>query len=170
METQTDTGAIRRALQWIVTLLDSHNVPYQIVGGLAAQAYGATRPLVDIDLYIDMDSAQAALAAMRPYRVREALPHHSASWDLIYLALEYDGVTIEIGDTSSNPRFFNRVDQRWEPQVIHYAASQRATLYGMAVSVMPRDELIQYKAMLNREVDTIDIQQMTAARGAPETA
>lgn len=165
MEIHHDPDSISRALYWVVNLLERFSISYQVVGGLAAQAYGATRPLVDIDLYIPMDTAKAAMEMMKPFLVREALPHHSASWDLIYLALVYDGITIEIGDTCSSPRFFNRVDQRWEPQVIDYAASQRAILYSVEVSVMPRDELVRYKAMLNRDVDVIDIQQMTAAHG-----
>jgi uncharacterized protein len=79
------TGA---ALRWLVSLLNFHDVPYQIVGGLAAQAYGATRPLVDIDLYMPFEQSQAALAEMRPFLVRQPLPHLSQSWDLVYLALE----------------------------------------------------------------------------------
>ncbi len=162
MDTTADERQIGEALHWIVSLLDRRQVPYQIVGGLAAQAYGARRPLVDIDLYIPLDQAQAALEEMEPFLVRKPLPHRSAAWDLIYLALETQGVLIEIGDSSTNPRFFNRLDQRWEPQVIDYAASQTARLYGVEVAVMPREELLRYKAMLDREVDHIDIQQINA--------
>lgn len=151
------------ALAWLAGLLQRHGVPYQVVGGLAAQAYGATRPLVDIDLYMPFDRAAAALEEMQPYMVRDALPHRSAAWDLVYLALDVQGVYIEIGDSSSNPRFFNRLDQRWEPQVIDYAASCPAMLYGVELAVMPREELARYKAMLDREVDHLDLQQMATA-------
>lgn len=161
MEIQHTPEQISKALGWIVALLNRHGVPYQIVGGLAAQAYGATRPLVDIDLYIPLDQAGTALEEMRPYLVREPLPHRSISWDLIYLALEYEGVLIEIGDSSANPCFFNRIHQRWEKQEINYAASQPATLYGVDVQVMPRNELLRYKLMLDREVDNLDIDELS---------
>jgi hypothetical protein len=160
MEITNDPKRVSQALGWLSSLFECHAVPYQVVGGLAAQAYGATRPLVDIDLYIPMDRAHAALDEMRAYMVREPLPHLSASWDLVYLALNYQGVYIEIGDSSTDPRFFNRVDGRWEPQVIDYAASIKAKLYGVELAVMPRDELIRYKAMLAREVDALDISEM----------
>jgi hypothetical protein len=52
------------------------------------------------------------------------------------------------------------VDQRWEPQVIDYAAGVRAELYTVETLVMPKDELARYKAMLNREVDRLDLEQM----------
>ncbi len=158
MESSTPESSIHAALEWLVSLLNDHDVPYQVVGGLAAQAYGAARPLVDIDLYIPFDQAQAALAEMQPFIVRLAGPHRSASWHLVYLAMDYQGAYIEIGDSSTNPRFFNRIDQRWEPQVIDYAASQIARLYGVDVAVMPKEELIRYKTMLDREVDHQDIQ------------
>jgi hypothetical protein len=160
MEPITDPQQIHQALSWIVGLLNRHNVPYQLVGGLAAQAYGARRPMMDIDLYAPLEKAAAAIAEMKPYLIREPLPHRSPAWDLVYLALDYDGVQIEIGDSTTNPRFYNVLDQRWEPQAIDYAASQWVTLYEVTVAVMPRAELVRYKAMLDREVDHIDIAQM----------
>lgn len=164
MEIHHTPEQISHALRWIVELLNRHGVPYQIVGGLAAQAYGATRPLVDIDLYIPLQQADGqpgALEEMRPYMVREPLPHKSAAWDLVYLALEYDGVLIEIGDSSTNPRFFNRIHQRWEQQEIDYRAGVAATVYGVDVLVMPRAELLRYKLMLDREVDALDLDELS---------
>ena len=163
METTNDPQKIGHALAWIVGLLKRHNLPYQIVGGLAAKAYGARRPLVDIDIYAPLENARAALDELRPYVIRELLPHHSASWDLIYMALDYHDMPIEIGDSSANPRFYNRRDQRWEDQPIHYADSHIMTLYGVEVAVMPKDELLAYKAMLDRDVDHLDIQEIMAS-------
>src|SRR5438876_10103173 len=110
MEVTNDPQKIGQALGWIIALLNRHQIPYQIVGGLAAKAYGATRPLVDIDIYAPFEKAQAALEEMRPYMKREPSPWLSDSWDLIFLAMEYEDIWIEIGDTGSNPRFFNRRD------------------------------------------------------------
>jgi hypothetical protein len=160
MNPTTDSDKISQALSWIVTLLNDHQVQYQIVGGLAAQAYGARRPLVDVDLYMAFDQAQAALETMKPYLTRPPAPHRSAAWDLVFLALEYEGMLIEIGDSATDPRFYNRVDQRWEAQLIDYTASQIVTLYGVEVAVMPKTELLRYKAMLDREVDHLDLQQI----------
>lgn len=95
--------------------------------------------------------------------MREPLPHLSPSWDLVYLALDYQGMYMEIGDSSANPRFYNRRDQRWESQPIDYTRSNVLMLYGVEAAVMPKDELIAYKARLDREVDHQDIQEMSAA-------
>ena len=171
MNTTNPYEAISRALEWLVALLRRHDVPYQIVGGLAAQAYGAERPLVDIDLYVPMELLQSAMAELSPYLIRNSRPTQSAFWKLTYLALDYHGVPIQIADSATDPRFYNRKDQRWEPQTIDYAASQRVTLYGVEVDVMPREELLRYKALLDREVDRADIQALAPATGdAPGVA
>lgn len=167
MELVDDPLVIGRALAWLVGVLERGQVPYQIVGGLAAQAYGATRPLVDIDLYAPLDRLEPVLGDLRPYLKREPLPHRSDAWDLVYLALQYEGVWIEIGDTNTPALFYNRVDGRWEQQVIDYAAAVRARLYGVEVNVMPKSELARYKAMLNREVDTLDLAEMGGQTGEP---
>ena len=148
------------ALAWLVNLLDRHAVPYQIVGGLAAHAYGATRPVVDVDLYLPFDRGQPFLAEIQPFIVRLPLPHRSESWDLVYLALEVEDVYIEIGDSSTNPRFYNRIDGCWEEQRLVFDASVTATLYGVEMKVMPREELMRYKRMLDREVDHLDLAEM----------
>lgn len=163
MEVTNDAQKIGAALNWIVSLLNRHQIAYQIVGGLAAKAYGATRPLVDIDIYIAMDGTpevQAALEEMKPYIKREPLPHKSASWDLIYMALEYDDIWIEIGDILTNPRFYNRRDQCWEAQGIDFASSNVVQLYGVEACIMPKEELIRYKLMLEREVDEQDLREI----------
>ena len=68
---------------------------------------------------------------------------------------------LEIGDSSSHPRFYNRKDQRWELQRIDFTRSIEHELYTCKVAVMPKDELLLYKAQLDREVDHLDIQQIT---------
>ncbi len=161
--TATTGAPIGQALEWLISLLKRHGVSYQIVGGLAARAYGAQRPLVDIDLYVPMEQLQGAMPQLSPYLIRNPRPTQSAFWRLTYLALDYRGVPIQIADSSADPHFYNRKDQRWEPQIIDYAASCRATLYGVEVNVMPRDELLRYKALLDREVDRADIQALAPA-------
>lgn len=41
------------ALHWIVGKLTSRNIPFAIVGGLAAIAYGSSRSLNDIDMDVE---------------------------------------------------------------------------------------------------------------------
>ncbi|MBO0783296.1 MAG: hypothetical protein J2P37_31160 [Ktedonobacteraceae bacterium] len=162
IEATNDPQKIGPALHWIVSLLNRHNITYQIVGGLAAKAYGASRPLVDIDIYVQLNNEQtlqALLEEVRPYVVREYGPHRSASWDIMYMALDYHGIYIDVAD-SAGARFYNHRDGRWEEQGIDYTRSTWQTLYGVEIAVMPREELLAYKAMLQREVDRQDLAEI----------
>ena len=47
----TDRRAPAQAFRWIVGLLEELAIPFLLVGGLAARAYGASRELADIDFY-----------------------------------------------------------------------------------------------------------------------
>ena len=166
IEATNDPQKIGQALNWIVSLLNHYHIPHQICGGTAARAYGATRPLVDIDIYASLQDNphfQEFMDEIQPYIIRKFAPHLSASWDILYLALNYQGMQIEIAESTTNPRFYNRRDGRWEEQPIDFAASTFVHLYGVEVALMPKDELLEYKAMLDREVDHLDIGQIASA-------
>lgn len=46
----------KASLKWITTTLKELNIPFQIAGGLAAIAYGATRDFWDIDIDVPENS------------------------------------------------------------------------------------------------------------------
>jgi hypothetical protein len=84
------------------------------------------------------------------------------SWDITFVKIDYRGQRIELGDSSTEPKFFNRKKRRWEVQRIDYEHSSIVEVFGVEVPVMPKDELIRYKSALGREVDAANIEQITA--------
>jgi len=163
-----EAKGVGEALAWIVGVLERHGVPYQVAGGLAARAYGAARPIVDVDLYAPFDRAGAALEEIRP-RIIWGPEHHAGDeWELTFLKADHGGQRVELGDSSSEPRFFDRGEDRWVPQRVDYEAGVRVELLGVSAWVMPEEELVRYKRALGRQVDLVDIDQIANRRGADE--
>ena len=161
----SEAGDVGPALAWIVGLLERHVIPYQVVGGLAARAYGATRPVNDVDLYVPFDLAGFAIEEIQSSIVWGPQRHVDDHWDLTFLKANFGEQRVEIGDSSSIPRFFDAGEGRWVSQRIDYYASVRVELFGVRVAVMPKKELVRYKLALGREVDLVDVGQISSRWG-----
>lgn len=149
-----------RALAWIVELLRDLDVPFQVVGGLAARAYGADRPLVDLDFYVPSDRLGDVAAAASPHVVRAPAHHVDDDWDITFMALEHDGCRIELGG-ADDARYFDRQQARWVDVDIDYAAAVEREVCGLTLPIMPLAELIAYKRVLDRTVDRQDLAQIS---------
>ena len=151
----------RIALKWIIDQLNAHNIAYQIVGGFAARAYGAKRALVDIDLYIDFSTSDDFLKNIQKYIYWGPNDVVDGPWRINYLKLSYQGQKIEIADTK-NAAIFDHKNNIWVDQNIELNASFKTKLLGLDVAVIPKVQLIEYKQILDREVDRQDIKEMSA--------
>jgi hypothetical protein len=153
------------ALAWIVDLLTSREVPFQAVGGLAARAYGATRPLVDLDFYLPLQRYGDIGPAVLPHLTRAPRPYRDDAWDLTFAQIVYAGQKIELGGIL-DARYYDRVEGCWRPQVVDFSRSRWVELFRVVVPVMPKEELIAYKSRLGREVDRQDLAEIAAASRA----
>lgn len=130
-----------------------------MAGGLAAQAYGSTRALVDIDLYVPTgrldEIAEHCSEQLRwgPGHVREA------GWDIVFLKLERGGQEVELGG-ADEVWIQERATGRWIRETVDLAASVPLEVLGLTVPVMPRESLVAYKRRLDREVDRQDLREM----------
>lgn len=145
-----------RALAWIVDLLRRLEVPFQVVGGLAARAYGATRSLVDLDFYVPTDRLNEIAAAAPAHVVRPPSKHGDDDWDIVFMAFEHEDVRIELGG-ADGARYFDRAARRWTAVEIDFAGGEHREVLGIGVPLMPLDDLIAYKRALDRPVDREDL-------------
>lgn len=152
-------GVVRDALAWIRQILDTAEVPYQIVGGMAAWLHGGTRPIHDIDMYIPADKGAVVYSLVREFVSKPLKRYQEAEWDIEYFQLLYNGQKIEIG-VSPGAKFLNRATGEWIEQTIDFNRSDTLNFEGYDVLVMLKEELIRYKTILNREVDRIDIEDL----------
>lgn len=138
-------------------------------GGLAARAFGATRDLVDLDFYVP-EAALPALArllapgrdAVAPRRVR------SPEWDVTVLALEVAGCRVELG-AAEGARWRDARTGTWHAAGIDFTLAETRTVLGVPTPVMPRDDLIAYKTALERDVDLLDLHDLTGCGGPVES-
>jgi predicted nucleotidyltransferase len=82
------------ALKWITDMLNHLDIPYQIVGGLAAMCYGSTRPLHDIDFYVpgkDISKLEEELAEYIKFGPEQ---HQDENWNLVFMKLSYNGPVV----------------------------------------------------------------------------
>lgn len=148
------------ALRWVTELLEDLGIAYQVVGGLAARCYGATRPLVDIDLYVPDEASLDRIASAAEDRlVRPPSLHRDEHWDLTFLTLEWGAWKIEIA-AAATARVWNRDAERWASAAVQFDESRIVETSGLELRVMPREDLIRYKTGLGREVDRLDLEAM----------
>ncbi|EKM13993.1 hypothetical protein VCHENC01_1479 [Vibrio harveyi] len=153
---------VKVALNWLKDLLESENIDYQIVGGLAATIHGGNREIAVIDLYIENSDANKILALVSQY-VSKPLTHYSEyGWDLEYFQLIYRDQKIEIG-LAQHTKIQSSVDGSWHQLEIDFSKSVTKTYQGIELQVIPVHTLVEYKRILGREVDLIDVQQLTSS-------
>ncbi|MBU2712467.1 nucleotidyltransferase domain-containing protein [Zooshikella harenae] len=151
---------VKKALIWIRGILESESIQYQVVGGLAVRIHGGTRPVADIDIYIPKSSASKLLQHVQPY-ISKPLTHYvEEAWDLEYFQLIYEGQKIEIG-LSPGTKIFDKRTSKWLELEIDYGVSVNGIYEGDEVPVMPIPALVAYKSVLDRDVDRIDVAELT---------
>lgn len=147
------------ALRWIVDLLRRHGIPFQVVGGLAARAWGATRPLVDLDLYVPRQGAERILPEIADRITRPLGPVDGEHWRMDFLQLEHGGIQVELG-VAEDAWFRNRATRTFERQEVDFDRGVERRVLGLPVPVMPLEELVAYKRKLDRAVDRRDLAEL----------
>ena len=125
----------------------------------AAHVYGGTRPILDIDMYIPKARA-AELASTVKDLVTKPLKHYVEDvWDIEYFQIIYKGRKIEFG-VSPGAKIFDKNSGNWIQQTIDFDRSVTKNFRGLQLQLMPINGLIEYKTLLDREVDRVDVMEM----------
>ncbi len=149
----------KAALIWIVEILNKHGIPYQVEGGLAANCYGSTRELADIDIFIPSFGFDKISKDVEGYVDFGPALHTGTHWRLVYQVLDYRGQRIEICD-AGKARYLDTANNTWIKRDIDFTEAETIEIFDISTRVIPKNDLIEYKSRVNREVDIIDIEQM----------
>lgn len=152
------------AFHWIIDFLERESVPYMIMGGLAAYAYGSDRELYDVDLYIPQPALETVADYGKGVKTFGPSRYKDEFWDIEGAQFILDSVKVEI-TTDDNCRFFCEKESKWIEQEIHFDMTVTKTLFGREVEVMRLEDLINYKSKLARDVDLDDVSRLNEVIG-----
>ena len=147
-----------KALKWIVEILDRHEVPYRIGGGFAAHAYGAVRPINDIDITFPGKYFSIIIPEVTDYVTYQFEHYKDEKWDCNGLTLEYGGQEIDMTDIDTL-KMSNKEKTEWlqtkdnfrkYPNIVTEVGRVRISL------IDPRD-LAAYKKHLDGDHQIVDI-------------
>jgi|TARA_Y100000310_G_C20286347_1_gene625055 hypothetical protein len=153
---EIDQKSYEKVLKWIIRILKRKRIRFNVLGGLAAYAYGSKRMLVDIDLAMKNKDFQKLLPEVKEYVVEP--PHFSKSenWECYYMELEKDGITIEIGG-DKGCKFLDSKTGKWLKLDDGLSKPTIKKVFGLELPIIPKKELIAYKKKLMRDIDKIDL-------------
>jgi hypothetical protein len=151
----------KEVLTFLVQTLNSEDIVFQVSGGLAAIAHGATRPLYDIDLEIHKEDVETVRRLFKDYITEDwnnDLEGDDDQFDIWMMKLEIKGVPIDINQvedvyliSKTGERTLQPSDMDTEPKVVE----------GITIPVLRKEPLIAYKKLLARDTDLVDIEQIS---------
>lgn len=155
MSNQRDT---KLALEWIVDILKKYQVPFQISGGCAAKIYGSPRELNDIDIDIPENCFEKIISDVKPYLVFGPAQYKDGKWDLYLMTLNYKGQEIDIG--GQNAKISTKDCSQWIDFHTDFSKAMKKEFLGLEVPVIPKEDLISYKQLLDGDHQQVDIQSI----------
>ena len=153
---------IASALEWISKILNKHQIPWQLTGGLAAHAYGSTRPINDIDIDIPEDRFAEILDEVKPYITDAPCRIDNPVLDVYAMTLEYQGQEVDIGGAYET-RVKDLKTGIWHTVKVDLDNVEQKNVFGVEVPVVNKQDLITYKQWLavpgnHQEQDIKEIQ------------
>ena len=147
------------ALRWVCDLLPGCAIPFQVTGDVAAAAHGSTRPVRRVELFIAAEHVPALIRAAREHVVDYPWRRRDEAWDRVALSLSHGGTTIDVC-VAAAARFREAATGAWRDADIAPASSVTLSIWDVEAPVMRREQLLDQKRRLDREVDRQDVRDI----------
>ena len=155
------TRKTEEAFTWIVQVLRDHKIPFQISGGFAANIYGSSRPLADIDIEIPDEKVYCIQEVVKRFIIYGPTRYKDKEFDLLLMTLKYKGQEIDICGVTSQ-KVFDKKTKKWSSERVDFSKVKRKKAFNLLVPVIPLKRLISYKKKILRDVDIQDIQALSS--------
>lgn len=147
----------KTAFRWIVDILQKHDVPFMVTGGLAARAYGSQRDLRDIDLEVPDDQIGKIIEDVSRYIVFGPERYRDDFFDLALLRLNYEGQEIDISG-GSEVKIYDPKKEEWVNDPTDFSKYESKEIFGAIVLVVQPEDWLVYKSISPRREDLQDIE------------
>lgn len=135
---------VKRALDWIVPLLQEREIPFHVTGGFAAHLYGATRAVNDIDIDIPTTQLDILARELTPFIEYPPQRHTDSTWNLYVCTLNYHGQLVDLtGDTDAYVK--NKDTGLWDHLEIDFSSVVWKDAFGFTLPLQNPRHLIEYK-------------------------
>lgn len=150
------------AFRWIIGILNSHHIPYQISGGFAAKIYGSSRPLNDIDIDIPDEYFPLVYEEVKDYLVYGPDWYADSKFESLLMTLFYKGQEMDITGATSG-RMSDYSETTWLPYPCDFNNVTYKEVYGIEIPVIPRERLVAYKKEMKGDNHVFDLQAISSS-------
>jgi hypothetical protein len=150
--------AKKKVLKFLVDTLNNNKIPFQVSGGLGAIMYGSTRELRDIDIEVNKRNCPAVRELFKDFIVEDFRHYADGEFELWMMTLDINGVSVDINQVEESYVFDRGGDKKLLPEDIIDTESRKVG--DIEFPVQNRENLIEYKQMLARDTDLIDVKEM----------
>lgn len=156
MENFKKESDLKDALKWIINILNTKSIQYQIAGGFGAYLYGSHRNINDIDIDIRSEGFTSILPDIKNYIVFGPARYKDEKWDIDLITLNYHGQLIDISGTNE-AKIYDEKNKKWIPYPDNFEMAQKIKTFDIEIKMIDPNDLINYKKLLNGEHQKIDI-------------
>ena len=151
----------KKVLSFLTENFQVNDIEFQITGGLAAIAYGAKRPLYDIDIDIYKKDVEKIRELLKEYIVEDwnnDLEGEEDNFDIWMMSLEVEGVPVDISQIEESR--FRTSGGEWisQPEAMN---TELRSIEDIELPVQNKQDLIDYKLLIARETDLEDVRQIS---------
>jgi len=147
------------ALKRVVQVFKENKIQFQISGGLAAIIYGAERPLYDIDIEVYKKDILKIRELFQKNISKDFYHLQDENFDLWLLTLDVNGVPVDI--SQADECYLGDGKNNKVSADADLSKAQMMNFDGVEIPVADKKELIEYKKILARDTDLIDIKQIS---------
>lgn len=144
------------ALRFIIEVMESAGVAYQITGGLAGSIYGSKWPLHDIDIELAQEGIEklASVESLQPYITSPLRQFADHEFRMRMMNLTIDGILIDINQAEG---IEINTQGNWIQLSTDLGRAREVHWHGLRLMVQPLKDIIEYKKLLGRKSDVADL-------------